>query len=311
MPLELTAAKGMFESRSIEKIDFDGHSFYGGKMGEHYVVMGVQHKMGTDAASDLAARMRSAFKNIEFFLVVGIGGGVPSYGPPGAKSEIVLGDVVVSVPFGDYGGVVRYDSGAWVKGGQLEKRGHINGPSSRLLETANLLKADHQAYRRASLPPYLREMRTRIDRDERDKFEDPGAHMDNLFIEYDHPQRFRDRPCEGHCDLSRSKNRDSRGIEAVRPADTPKIHYGNIASSNQVQRSEDMRNDLQNRLQVICFEMEGAGVVQGHDCLVVRGICDYSDSHKNKIWQAYAAATAAAYARDYLRMMPKSDHAGK
>jgi nucleoside phosphorylase len=35
-------------------------------------------------------------------------------------------------------------------------------------------------------------------------------------------------------------------------------------------------------------------------CLVIRGICDYADSHKNKIWQPYAAATAASYAKELL-----------
>jgi len=39
-------------------------------------------------------------------------------------------------------------------------------------------------------------------------------------------------------------------------------------------------------------------------CLVVRGICDYSDTHKNKEWQGYAAMAAAAYARDILRRIP-------
>ncbi|EDN10995.1 predicted protein [Histoplasma mississippiense (nom. inval.)] len=238
-----------------------------------------------------------------------MGGGVPSYGPPGAKSEIVLGDVVVSVPFRDYGGVVRYDFGAWIERGHLEMRGHINGPSPRLLETVKLLKEHHQAHGRANLPLYIQEMRTRIDRDERDKFEDPGALKDNLFVGYDHPERFQDQPCEGHCDPRQSKNRESRGNEASRPVDTPKIQYGNIASSNQLQISECMRENLQKKLQVICFEMEGAGVIQGHDCLVVRGICDYSDSHKNKTWQYYAAATAAAYAKEFLRMMPKSENA--
>ena len=32
----------------------------------------------------------------------------------------------------------------------------------------------------------------------------------------------------------------------------------------------------------------------------VLGICDYSDSHKNKEWQGYAAMTAAAYTKDLL-----------
>lgn len=39
-------------------------------------------------------------------------------------------------------------------------------------------------------------------------------------------------------------------------------------------------------------------------CLVIRGICDYADSHKNKIWQPYAAAVAAAYAKELLLVIP-------
>ncbi|CAN9403213.1 unnamed protein product [Alternaria alternata] len=45
---------------------------------------------------------------------------------------------------------------------------------------------------------------------------------------------------------------------------------------------------------VLCFEMEAAGLMNSFPCLVIRGICDYADSHKNKRWQPYAAATAAA-----------------
>ena len=37
---------------------------------------------------------------------------------------------------------------------------------------------------------------------------------------------------------------------------------------------------------------------------VVRGICDYCDTHKNDIWQEYAAAVAAAYTRGLLASMP-------
>ena len=51
---------------------------------------------------------------------------------------------------------------------------------------------------------------------------------------------------------------------------------------------------------VLCFEMEAAGLMNTFPCLVIRGICDYSDSHKNKDWQAYAAAVAAVYAKELL-----------
>jgi nucleoside phosphorylase len=57
------------------------------------------------------------------------------------------------------------------------------------------------------------------------------------------------------------------------------------------------RDSLAERDKVICFEMEAAGLMDNFPCLVIRGICDYADSHKNKKWQPYAAAVAAAYAK--------------
>jgi nucleoside phosphorylase len=42
-------------------------------------------------------------------------------------------------------------------------------------------------------------------------------------------------------------------------------------------------------------------------CLVIRGICDYADSHKNKKWQGYAAATAAACAKELLSVIPAAE----
>ncbi|EMD84657.1 hypothetical protein COCHEDRAFT_1019656 [Bipolaris maydis C5] len=53
--------------------------------------------------------------------------------------------------------------------------------------------------------------------------------------------------------------------------------------------------------------MEAAGVMDEYPCVVVRGICDYADSHKNKGWQNYAAATAAAYAKELLSRIPAAD----
>jgi nucleoside phosphorylase len=49
--------------------------------------------------------------------------------------------------------------------------------------------------------------------------------------------------------------------------------------------------------------MEAAGLMSDFPCLVIRGICDYSDSHKNKAWQEYAAATAAAFAKELLQFV--------
>jgi hypothetical protein len=46
--------------------------------------------------------------------------------------------------------------------------------------------------------------------------------------------------------------------------------------------------------------MEAAGLMNIFPCLVIRGICDYSDTHKTKEWQGYTSMVAAAYAKDLL-----------
>jgi nucleoside phosphorylase len=81
---------------------------------------------------------------------------------------------------------------------------------------------------------------------------------------------------------------------------TPRIHYGNIASGNEVMKDGVARDRIAEEEDVMCFEMEAAGLMDNFPCIVIRGICDYADSHKNKIWQPYAAATAAAFARELL-----------
>src|SRR5436309_1397051 len=58
---------------------------------------------------------------------------------------------------------------------------------------------------------------------------------------------------------------------------------------------------------LLCFEMEAAGLINSFPCLVIRGICDYADSHKNKKWQVYAAGTAAAYTKEVLSVIPSEE----
>ncbi|EGC46912.1 pfs domain-containing protein [Histoplasma capsulatum var. duboisii H88] len=87
----------------------------------------------------------------------------------------------------------------------------------------------------------------------------------------------------------------------------PEIHYGTIGSSNLVIKDGITRNKLYDELGIICVEMEAAGLMDEFPCLVVRGISDYADSHKNKEWQPYAAATAAAYVKELLEEIPSSE----
>ncbi|KXJ86445.1 hypothetical protein Micbo1qcDRAFT_219444, partial [Microdochium bolleyi] len=100
------------------------------------------------------------------------------------------------------------------------------------------------------------------------------------------------------CDVSRQIARPAR------PDQVPRVHYGTIGAGNGVGKHASAREQLKNQHELLCLEMEGAAL-KGLDtpCLVVRGICDYADSHKNKQWQPYAAATAAVYAKELLSLM--------
>ncbi|KAK6503062.1 hypothetical protein TWF481_008097 [Arthrobotrys musiformis] len=92
-----------------------------------------------------------------------------------------------------------------------------------------------------------------------------------------------------------------------RDSDDPEIHYGLIASANAVMRSAERRDRLRDAWDISCFEMEAAGLMDNFPCVVIRGICDYSDDHKNKVWQPYAAVAAAGYAKDLLRIMKATE----
>ena len=94
--------------------------------------------------------------------------------------------------------------------------------------------------------------------------------------------------------------------ERTKYDDNPAIHYGLIASGDRLIKDAQLRDKLANEKGVLCFEMEAAGLMNQFPCLVIRGICDYSDTHKNKEWQGYAAMAAAAYAKDLLYQIPQS-----
>jgi nucleoside phosphorylase len=103
------------------------------------------------------------------------------------------------------------------------------------------------------------------------------------------------------CDTSRIVSRPPRDDSGIT------VHYGLIASGNQVIKHGTKRDEISKDLGgALCFEMEAAGLMNNFPCIVIRGICDYADSHKNKQWQEHAAATAAAFAKELLNIIPAS-----
>lgn len=304
LALELEAARLVLdEEYPQEGVKYQNVFYKGGRIGEHEVVMGVQRRIGLQGAAVLAEKMRAGFPNIKYFLLVGIAGGVPRYGPAGAASEIVLGDVIVSSPRGNHGGVLQYDKGAWKGQGRLNFRGHTNGVPGHLMAAVQNFRMEGW-WSNTNISEVLKQMHQKLDEKRQHQYDDPGPNRDRLFEDsYEHQGTELD-DCKDCCDADHIISRVERGDCANRSTDQPKVHFGNIASRNQLQISAVERDRIKNEHEAICFEMEAAGVLDEHPCVVVRDICVYADSHKNKGWQNYAAATAAVYAKGLLSKIP-------
>ncbi|KAL1852337.1 hypothetical protein Plec18170_006065 [Paecilomyces lecythidis] len=93
---------------------------------------------------------------------------------------------------------------------------------------------------------------------------------------------------------------DSIGDDNLEEAVRPSVYTGTIASADTVMKSGEHRNQVAQEEGIIAFEMEGAGVWDNLPCIIIKGVCDYADSSKNKMWQDYAAATAASGAKAFL-----------
>jgi hypothetical protein len=125
----------------------------------------------------------------------------------------------------------------------------------------------------------------------------PGVEQDKLFVV--HYQHAKSSPTCAAC------GDDNLQFRLPRPSANPYVHYGTIASGNQVMADGTSRDELRKEFDVLCFEMEAAGLVNNFPCVVIRGISDYADSHKHRLpWQPYAALTAATYAKELLSTLP-------
>jgi nucleoside phosphorylase len=287
LPIELAAAQEMLdeEHEDFEQDENDSNLYSLGSIGGHKVVLAClpAGQIGTNSAAAVAMQMKATFKGIRFGLMVGIGGGVPS-----GEMDIRLGDVVVSQPVQALGGVVQYDFGKATPSG-FERTGSLSAPPPILLGAVAKMRANHLR-RRNNLPEHVSKLSNIPE------FARASAGPDMLFeATYDHVGGQTCKMCSA----------DQRVARQPRESEDVVIHYGTIASGNQVMRDGATRDTVSAELGgVLCFEMEAAGLMNSFPCLVIRGICDYADSHKNKKWQAYAAGTAAACAKEVLLVIP-------
>ncbi|EMT72831.1 hypothetical protein FOC4_g10004316 [Fusarium odoratissimum] len=298
---EFTAAQEQFDEEyephespeHRDANDFNVYSF--GKIKGHMVVVAVlpNGQYGIASAATVAKDMIRSFRNIRFGLMVGIGGGAPT-----KQHDIRLGDVVVSSPTPGGSGVFQYDFGKATKEVFQHTASH-NKPPPLLLAAVAGLKTQ---YERKGLQIH-------------DKVSTIVANNKRLSVKYGRPEdpdslfstsiNHKSDPCHKFCVTAPTDLVDRKPRQE--PMEVVEVHYGAIASGNTLMEDAFKRDELASKANILCFEMEAAGLMDGFRCLVIRGICDYSDSHKNDIWQGYAAMTAAVYAKQILgRIRPEA-----
>lgn len=302
----------------IQKAPNDTNVYTTGKIGQHNVVVAHMANYGISSSAGVAANLRHTFPAVRVAFIVGVCGGVPK----NKSDNIFLGDVIIST------GIVEYGLG--------RQRTHELQPINPLGRAHQ--HEELQAYleqmmgRRGTLLLQKRTVQYLADPSptpEQTKPQYPGIDRDNLFVST-HPHKHHkhgecgqcdkclddnDIPCEdseildcaklGCHQLARErKNPATRestaAIDRSMTKPEPRVHFGRIGTADSVMKSGTRRDELAGKYDLIAFEMEGAGAWTKLPCFIIKGVCDYSDSHKSKEWQPYAAATAAACLKAFL-----------
>lgn len=223
-------------------------------------------EVGIGSAGVMAAEVLRDLPNLQYGLLVGIGAGIPS-----AKNDIRLGDVAVSVPTDDKPGIIGYD---------LVK---VEREEIRLKQWQN---ASHPGIRSAISHVAARNLSLLSHH--------PQDVNNSMWLS--HLERFKGTRFE----LPRTPPSTRFSNQRRQPVNAPHIHYGCILSGNRVIKSAHYRDSLVRSHNAIAIEMEAAGIMNKLPVGVIRGISDFADAEKADEWQMYAAATAAAYAKEIV-----------
>ncbi|EWG48841.1 hypothetical protein FVEG_16341 [Fusarium verticillioides 7600] len=295
LSLEADAIEALFDEdwdcHAYSKAAGDPNSYSTGRIGHHNVVLTYMPEAGKANGAAVATNCRVSFPCLKLAIVVGVFGVIPfTPGPRDAHHEIILGDVIVSQSVVQYDLGRQYPATFEYKDTNEEALGRPNVEIRSLLSKLKSLRA-RRAFE-SDMRKFLSILQE--DRELAAHYPEPGT--DRLFeATYRHVDN--DVPCD-KCGCNGKlvpRQRLRQGVPE------PRVHFGRIASGDTVMKSGEDRDDIARKLGVIAFEMESAGVWDSLPCLVVKGACDYADSHKAKATQNYAAATAAACTKAILR----------
>lgn len=291
LDIEARAALHMLDHRHHGRFPLergDDYVFQAGDVRGHNVIIATLpagQEYGTGSAAALASQVKKFFPNLWFGLLVGVAAGLPTLSGSSIR-DIRLGDVLVAFPVGESAGLVAYDLGKETTddGFQLLRGGHVLATTETVIRSAIGSIKLHAPDEVATFLPYYNEMKEK--RHSTGNFVDPGQEADLLYETSDSGART-------------IKVRGRRADDA-----RTQVWYGPIGSGEKLMKNASIRDELRDKYGLIGLEMEAAGTMNRIPVGVIRGVCDYGDEHKNKEWQPYAAAMAAAYAKAILAEIP-------
>ncbi|KAF9891382.1 hypothetical protein FE257_004238 [Aspergillus nanangensis] len=315
LTLEAEAVEDLFDetydrlSAAYGKHPNDRNAYINGRIGKHNLVLCYLPGMGIRSAASVATSLRFSYTEIQVAFLVGICGGAPH---PSSDQHIFLGDVLIS------DAVIEYDFGRQYPG-EFQRKTDVRDTLGRPDQEIRSLLAGIRARKtrnalEAKMSQYIDDIQQASIQWRHPRFDDILYKASYHHKHYNGTSSTRCRcqdnntpdiicedalkkPCNiVGCDENQSIRRRHH-TESNRPS----IHIGTIASANTVMKSGQHREKVVQDDQVIGFEMEGAGVWDNLSCIIIKGVCDYADSHKNKSWQAYAAANGASAAKAFLK----------
>ncbi|KAL8366598.1 hypothetical protein RB595_010452 [Gaeumannomyces hyphopodioides] len=321
LELEANAADLLFDKiydeRQYGRAAGDVNTYTTGRVGKHAVVLLLLPSMGPLAAASGSANLRSSYPNIKLALLVGVCGGLPQID----GHEAFLGDVVVGTSIFNYDFGRQHPNGFVPKTTIEDCLGRANKDIRGLLASLGRERDLRRLQEAATIN--LNRLQAAAEKERRRaNYTAPPDADDRIFSsDYQHKHR---RDC-GYCDtgdfcdaafrlsctdIGCNEQPSSRDRASMRPVSLgPQVFMGRVASGNAVMRSGEHRDAIARRHGAIAFEMEGAGAWDEVPCIVVKGICDYADSHKSKLWQNFAAASAASVAVTILDRYELTDNA--
>jgi nucleoside phosphorylase len=315
LPLEAEAVKAVMQDTSEDpndgaKASSDTNAYTIGKIGSHPVVMAHMPGMGKESAASVAATLNQSYLGIKLALLVGLCGGVPN---EEERSKRKLGDVIIG------NGVVQYDFGREFPDGPMPKKDvqDIFGRQGKEIRSfvAKLQSNTQDLEKQAG--GYLSDL---LKADQRDPLlQDRLFEANHWHMHHKRSECTSAKVCQQGvtiCDIAKVStcevlgcgNGDSgleRDNKMKRSTIKPALHFGSIGCGDMVMKSGEHRDRIAKAYNVIGLEMESAGVWDNLPTVIVKSICDYADSHKNKAWQGFAALAAVAYAKAIVGQWPK------